>query len=457
MQWRSRLWWAAALVACGAGVAYGFTLSSGGFAWMGWWAFCPGRELYFSYGSLPWEVVAWAPLVRYSGAPLVVLAALGHWASIRWGRPRAGRVSGRAVGVLLLALYGTAPVGFAVDMAFDRACLDGWGGPQGAEALVLPDLAPTVAALCVLAAVRVPRHRVRRLVGTTLRARWFRRGVAACTVFGVLAFVPARDIEAGVVTTAEQCGSPSTMSTTPEVGERAFVCAYRGAGRLDDVADHHLVAYGRAMCAVYPRKDVMPYYIEPICPRAAADGEARRAAEEAEYQAEDAKNQKVCDASRHRPLVRPVRVARERTWTDYGVLESSETEASIDDDLLTIAQRDGLVASLPGHLMVLSHSDYDICLTAETYRRRPPVEGRGWDRVVEVGYDSPTGDIRLMDPMSGESDLPNLAFRGKGHYRVRVHYREPDWEAWTPQHILVMVYPAGGDQVVVHRPRSERG
>ncbi|MFC7385943.1 hypothetical protein [Sphaerisporangium rhizosphaerae] len=138
MRWRSRSWWAAALVACAAGVAYSFTLSPGGFAWMGWWGSCPGRELYFSYGSLPWELVAWTPLVQYSGAPLVVLAALGHWASIRWGRPRAGRVSGRAVSVLLLALYGTAPVGFAVDMAFDRACLDGWGGPQGVRGRLLP-------------------------------------------------------------------------------------------------------------------------------------------------------------------------------------------------------------------------------------------------------------------------------------------------------------------------------
>ncbi|MEV4297039.1 hypothetical protein [Microbispora rosea] len=43
--------------------------------------------------------------------------------------------------------------------------------------------------------------------------------------------------------------------------------------------------------------------------------------------------------------------------------------------------------------------------------------------------------------------MPNLAFRGKGHYRIRVHYRSPDWEAWTPQHLLVMVYPGTGKPV----------
>ena len=175
---------------------------------------------------------------------------------------------------------------------------------------------------------------------------------------------------------------------------------------------------------------------------------------------EEAASQKVCDGARHRPLIKPLRVAHERTWTDYGVLESFEVAedgddgASFEDNLLNRTQDNGLVASLPGHLMILSHSDYDICAIAETYRRRPPVEVKGWDHVVEVGYESPAGKIELMDPMAGEGDLPNLAFRGKGHYRVRVHYRKPEWEAFTPQHILMMVYPGRSDRVVEYRRKS---
>ncbi|MFG1704339.1 hypothetical protein ACFLIM_14200 [Nonomuraea sp. M3C6] len=107
-----------------------------------------------------------------------------------------------------------------------------------------------------------------------------------------------------------------------------------------------------------------------------------------------------------------------------------------------------LVGTAPGYMEIDFHSDYEVCVTTETYKRRPPVEVKGWDKVIEVGYQSPTGGFVLMDPFYGPGELPNLAFRGKGHYRVRVHYREPDWEAFTPQHLLVMVYPGGGDQVI---------
>ncbi|MEU7883723.1 hypothetical protein [Microbispora bryophytorum] len=79
---------------------------------------------------------------------------------------------------------------------------------------------------------------------------------------------------------------------------------------------------------------------------------------------------------------------------------------------------------------------------------------KGWDRVVEIGYQSPTGHIGLMDPMVGESDLPDLALGRKGRYRVRVHYREPEWEAGTPQHLLIMVCPGSGRGTVDYLPGS---
>ncbi len=432
---------------------YNFTLTARGFAFFGFYMFCPGKDAYFESAWLLGLVTDWMPLVWYGGVPAVVVAFLAHWILTRLGRPLIGRVCSRVLAASLLVLYGIGPLGFIVDMAIDRGCLETWGGPDGVVFFLGPVVAPFVAALCVLAAVRTPKHRVRRFLIRVLRSRGFRRGLAAAAALGVLAILPAGDLMAGVITPASRCPSEGGSPIWDRAGSRAFLCGVRSTGGFADISDRDLLAYGRAMCEAYPRRDISPHEIAPICPRAAVDVKARYEAEEAEYEAQEAANQKVCDTSRHRPLVRPVRVARERTWTDYGVLESFESEDAIDDPLLSVAQRNGLVASLPGHLMILSHSDFDICLTAETYRKRPPVEVKGWDHVVEVGYESPTGQIELMDPMAGESDLPNLAFRGKGHYRVRVHYRLPDSKGWTPQHLLVMVYPGKGDQVVEHRRR----
>ncbi|GAA4209637.1 hypothetical protein [Microbispora amethystogenes] len=135
------------------------------------------------------------------------------------------------------------------------------------------------------------------------------------------------------------------------------------------------------------------------------------------------------------------------------MIESLETEAALDDDLLTRAQANGLVAALPGHLMVITHSDFDNCLTAELYRRRPPVEVSGWDHVVEVGYRSPTGRIELMDLIQGESDLPNLAFRGRDRYRIRAHYRVPAGEPGSTQDLLIMIFPGADERTIEYLPR----
>ncbi|MFF0866842.1 hypothetical protein ACFYUV_34135 [Nonomuraea sp. NPDC003560] len=72
-------------------------------------------------------------------------------------------------------------------------------------------------------------------------------------------------------------------------------------------------------------------------------------------------------------------------------------------------------------------------------RATATTETKGWDKVVEVGYYSPGGQIVLNDSLSG-TELPNLALDGrKGHYRIRVHY------AW---------FPCKGDREIVHRNRK---
>ncbi|NUT40990.1 MAG: hypothetical protein HOV86_13470 [Thermoactinospora sp.] len=129
-----------------------------------------------------------------------------------------------------------------------------------------------------------------------------------------------------------------------------------------------------------------------------------------------------------------------------------------EDGVLERAQDDGLVAALPGHLMVLTHSDFALCVTLETYTRRPPVETKGWDHVAEVGYESPTGEIVLSDDLSG-AEFPDLSLDGRaGHYRVRVHY---DWFAWKGPHgngqrLLIIAYPGKGDKPITYRKPRKR-
>ncbi|MEV0590626.1 hypothetical protein [Nonomuraea cavernae] len=148
---------------------------------------------------------------------------------------------------------------------------------------------------------------------------------------------------------------------------------------------------------------------------------------------------------------------KEPQRTDHGVLEAWEqTEDHYDPssmELLDKAQDNGLVAARPGHLIVLSHPDFDLCVNVETYTRRPPVETKGWDHVVEVGYESPTGEIVLTDDLSG-TELTDIALDGReGHYRIRVHYAWFPWKGAREgaQRLLIMAYPGGGDQVATYR------
>ncbi|WP_405394040.1 hypothetical protein [Microbispora hainanensis] len=457
---RSRWWWTAALVVSSAGLAYDLTLTGTGFGWFSF-GYCPVRDLYDSATDLWWPARAYLPLAWYAGLPGVVLAFLAHWAATWRGRPRTGRVLARVAVAPLLVLYGLAPLAFALDIAHDTGCLDRWGGPPGVGLFVVPDAVAAVAALCALAAVRVPRHRVRRLLRSVTRLPWARRSAVPLAALALVAFLPVADLAAGDIDlrpcelrTVEGPVSEAFDVLPYGTGERAFLCGARAGGGFRNVSDRDLIAYGHAACDAYRPGGSDAYFLAAVCPPVEADLRKQKAAAEAEFHAREAAYQRVCDAARHRPPTRPVRAVRTRMGTDYGVIESSETEDPFDDGLLRSMAPDDLVAAIPGHLIIRTHSDYDNCLTAELYRRRPPVEVKGWDHVVEVGYESPTGHIELMDPMAGESDLPNLAFRGKGRYRVRVHYREPEWEAGTPQHLLIMVYPGSGRRTVEYLPRS---
>ncbi|MBB6545728.1 hypothetical protein [Nonomuraea rubra] len=297
------------------------------------------------------------------------------------------------------------------------------------------------------------------------------RVAAASLATGVLlALVPASDQEPDRTSTSSECEAEfNRRSTVAMTGEREFVCGVRYSTAPlfgEDMPDRRVIAYGHRMCGVYTRGDAresarfrQAYGVDPleqtgllasICPKAEAELERAAAEEEAEMLAWEAEERAMCDrAPRHRPLIEPVRATRKTVWPEIG-LEAFE-DADVPESGLYEQDVD-LVAAAPGHLViVLDNTENRLCVTTETYGRRPPVETKGWQHVVEVGYESPTGTIELADNLAGIV-LPDLSLRGrKGHYRIRVHYDPPDWERKVGQRLLVMAWPGRGEDRVVHR------
>ncbi|MFD0661304.1 hypothetical protein [Thermocatellispora tengchongensis] len=157
------------------------SLSTSEFGWMyfGSGASCPGSEFYSGEQNPLWDVAAYVPILSYGAVPMVALGFAAHWLGTRVGRARIGRVTARAMAAIALVVHGVGPLAFLVDVAGDRVCLySEWGGPEGAWFSIGPNVVAVGAALCVFAAVRRPRHRLRALLGRLVRARWVRRTVA---------------------------------------------------------------------------------------------------------------------------------------------------------------------------------------------------------------------------------------------------------------------------------------
>ncbi|NUT39937.1 MAG: hypothetical protein HOV86_08070, partial [Thermoactinospora sp.] len=309
--------------------------------------------------------------------------------------------------------------------------------------------------------------------------------VASGAAVLALSFVPAADQAIGRITPDEDCRPRDPWMPAPDLaGDKRLVCSLRQADRLEigpGVPDAVVLAQARHLCTLYTRNDPQQLArlreaegltresltgpLAEICPAAGAVVSAATAEEDREMQAWQDDAQRMCDSTpRHRPLITPAEATRvkEPQSTDHGVLEVSEptddAQDPFEDGVLDRAQDNGLAASVPGHLMVLSHSDSYLCVTVETYTRRPPVETKGWEHVVEVGYQSPTGSIVLRDPMIG-TELPDLSLRGRpGHYRIRVHFAWFDWkgEQGGGQRLLIMAYPGKDDRTVTYRKPGRR-
>ncbi|MEV0199393.1 DMT family transporter [Nonomuraea sp. NPDC050691] len=305
--------------------------------------------------------------------------------------------------------------------------------------------------------------------------------VTALATSVALCFLPAADQSRGPVTTAEDCSPPEPwdvdgrpVEPPPQTGSRAFICAVRRQNALAFAAttpDQVLLAHGRRLCAVYTRNDprelarlreVEGVYagnlsglLAGICPAAKAKVTAKAAADNREFEEFVAEEQHKCDATpRHRPLIKPAKAIRlkEPEWPEAG-LELYDEFAGEGKSAAA-----GPVTAGPGRVTVDTHSDFHVCVTLETYTRRPPVETEGWDDVVEVGYANQSGTMSFMDGLSG-TELPDLSLNGrKGHYRIRVHFAWFPWEGeeYGTQRLLIMAYPGPGDKVVTYRRPPKR-
>ncbi|HUR08685.1 MAG TPA: hypothetical protein VM347_39525 [Nonomuraea sp.] len=300
--------------------------------------------------------------------------------------------------------------------------------------------------------------------------------VTALATSVALCFLPAADQSRGPITTAASCAPPEpgkneadTAEPAPPTGARAFICAVRQRNVFDFAAttpDQVLLAHGRRLCAAYTRKDRrelarlegteeayvpdLSGVLAGICPAANANVTAEAAAEDREFDGMMAEERGKCDATpRHRPLIKPAKTTRlkEPVWPEAGLDLYDESAA---EGKSTTA---GPVTAGPGRVTVSTDSGFHVCVTLETYTRRPPVETKGWDDVVEVGYANQGGEMSFMDGLSG-TELPDLSLNGrKGHYRIRVHF------AWFPgkgeddgtQRLLIMAYPGPGDKVATYR------
>ncbi|MER6827354.1 hypothetical protein ABT352_15330 [Streptosporangium sp. NPDC000563] len=445
------------------------------------------EEFVRGYGG-SWHALTWLALdvfVGVGGPALLILVAV-----LRRTRPLV-RFTTRALTVaaavgLVSALTATPRSGESGDFFYEGAQIY----PEemftpGKDGEIFFGISPLWYSVALLASALLLVLLYPAAPGPRVRRRVLPAVLATLVALG---FAPVADQARGTVTAAEDCGPRETWTGEPEppdlTRDQRFVCSFRQGNLVKFAAtapDAVLLDYARWLCGIYTRndprevarlqtteglkRDDLTYPLAEICPSAGTVVKAAAAEERREEQEWEDDAQRMCDATpRHRPLVKPAKVIRmkEPQWTDYGVVETYEpTEDGgdpYDDGLLQRAQDAGLVAAIPGHLMILTHSDFDLCVTLETYTRRPPVETKGWDHVVEVGYESPTGEIVLRDDLSG-TEFPDLSLNGRaGHYRIRVHY---DWFDWKGVHengqrLLIMAFPGEGDKRVTYRKRPIR-
>ncbi|MEU6410957.1 hypothetical protein [Microbispora sp. NPDC046933] len=435
-----------------------------------YWGSCLGWDIHDLVS--PWiYLITGFPLFSYGGAPLIVLGCAGWYLSLRSGRAGLSRITGRCVAVVLLVLNLPGFLLPTLDAALGPACLDAWGPPELFSWQVGWGLYDCLPPLLVLLAVRAPRR------------AYVRRGPAARTAAAVLAvtavvLLPAASAAPGSVSAPWELGcfgsGDGTVKGLSEADKR-FLCEVRGYDHpydsglqgWNEVSDQAVLDQGRHLCALATRHggDIgaravqeapqasLAIALPSLCPVVARAQQAEADRRQAESDAYVARKERACAAHpRHRPKTRPVRQRRATLWTEFSTIEGWEDGYEGNPPELV----KNLVGSGRGVLAIWAADEGGhACVTVESYSRRPPLETRGWEEVVEVGYESPAGSLHLFDGHGGRVD--GLTTRGPGSYRVRVHRRGRALVTQVPDppdgavELLVMVFPGTAKKPVVHK------
>ncbi|MEV0349069.1 hypothetical protein AB0H88_25115 [Nonomuraea sp. NPDC050680] len=429
---------------------------------------CSGFDLYMSADFLlsPLHLVP---------QPALVAVGFGVWALLVCkGYRRWGRAVGWATVIPLAAFGALAFVMAGLDVVAGEGCARTWG-QMYEPGMLAWQLYEVVTAVLIIVAVRVRRVR-RPYRSPDVRA------AAALAVVLLLVTVPRMDAPIGKVTAAsspvcEPWETARYVPVQPSAGQRelAFLCLVRQdgeqPGQFTDVPDDRVVAIGRRLCEAvlrdgapdrraeegplgtylrnYETVEALAYLCPEVEQRQDQQAERQQDAEVAFIEKARARCAKVPG---HRPSIRASWTDRATLWSEAGSINAYEDDPDDDFPALDNAFTNGLVGTAPGQLTILTADEaMHVCVTGEAYRRRPPVELKGWERVVEVGYRSGNGDLTLTGDDGG--DLENLAVNGPGRYRVRVHMRGAKAalkrEGDARQEFLIMVYPGKSERTAL--------
>ncbi|WP_319242947.1 hypothetical protein [Streptomyces scabiei] len=120
----------------------------------------------------------------------------------------------------------------------------------------------------------------------------------------------------------------------------------------------------------------------------------------------------------------PVQIRIALVPAEYHLFKISDPEGPVADDL--DSSHNGLVSAVDGAIEVSTgiHTG-DVRVTVELHAAKPE-PAADWEEIAEISWRSPSGEALVAPPMDDPVDLPSLASRGPGHYRLRVHARGRD-------------------------------
>ncbi|MGW4469302.1 hypothetical protein ACWENQ_06455 [Nonomuraea sp. NPDC004354] len=388
-----------------------------------------------------------------------MLGFLSWYLAIRAGRERLARALARVAAGALILRDVSGFLLLVLDAAIGPECLDAWGPPELVSRRVGTGLLSLAPPLLILLAVRGPFVR---------RGRFLRATFAALSVMALL-LLPAKSAFPGRASTESELDCAGFGDGTARgfsKAEKDFLCLARGytdfhgeGDAFAAVPDQVLLARGYRLCKMAEHdmqgalRSEYARALGSLCPVVAKAQEAEGRKRQAEERAYFAKGEKACATHpAHRPRVKPVRQARATMWTEFWTINGWDEgfEGSIPDLV------EELVGSERGALAIWAADEIGhACVTGESYAKPPPLETKGWDEVVEVGYESPSGSLVIVDNQGNA--LPDLTPGGPGTYRVRVHlrgrklvYQVPDPPDGAVE-LLITVFPGKETKPVVYK------